>query len=181
MRNEQKSWLSFIAGEALLTLFGLSLLAHSGLRGMAFQAAKAPAKKGAPQEEVLFPHMDRALAHLRAAQHQLQEAKPWFGGHREKALEHVNVAIADVQAGITEYMAKHPSTTRNEINPENIEVKMGYHYGEAQRLIQQAQEELNKAAPIFYGKREDALNQVKAALAEMKEGAAYYNAHPHNK
>ena len=175
MRIEQKSWLCFIAGGALLSIFVLSLPANCGLRGIAFQAAK----KAAPKEEVMFPHMDQALAHLRAAQRQLQEAKPWFGDHRDKAINHLNVAIVDVQAGINEYMAKHPSATRNEINPENIEVKMGYHYGEAQKLTQQALDELNKAAAIFYGKREDAINEVKAALAEMKEGADYYNAHPH--
>jgi hypothetical protein len=123
--------------------------------------------------------MDQALAYLRAAQKQLQEAEPWFGGHREKALEHVGTAIADVQSGIAEYMAKHPSGTRNEINPDTIEVKMGYHFEEAIRLTQQAQEELNKASSIFYGKREAALNEVKAATNEMQAGVAYYRAHPH--
>jgi hypothetical protein len=162
------------------TLLGLAVFAATGSKGIGVQAAKAPARKATPQEEATFPHMDQALAYLGAAKRELQEAKPWFGDHREKALDHVNAAIKDVQSGIDEYMAKHPSATRNQINPDTIEVKMGHHFSEAQRLTQQSLDELNKASAIFYGKRDEALNEIKAAIAEMQAGDAYYKAHPQN-
>lgn len=176
-------WISYGVGGVLFTLSVLTVSATTGSKGMAMQGAKAGSKSAAPKEkeEVMFPHMDQALAYLRAAQRQLREAEPWFGGHREKAIDHIGPAIEDVQAGIAEYIAKHPSAIRNEINPDTIEVKMGYHLDEALRLTQQAQEELNKASSIFFGKREAALNEVKAAITEMQAGVAYYRAHPHNK
>lgn len=178
MSVQRKGWLSFIVGGTLLTLLGLTMFAADGFEGTTAQGAKGTSK-AASKEEAMFPHMDQALAYLRAAQRQIQEAQPWFGGHRETALGHVNAAIGDVQAGITEYMAKHPSATRNEVNPDTIEVKMGYHFPEALRLTQQAQTELNRAESVYYGKREAALNEVKAAIAEMQAGLDYYKAHPH--
>jgi hypothetical protein len=46
------------------------------------------------------PHMDRALAHLRAARAELQAAEANKGGHRERAMELTNRAIAQVEEGI---------------------------------------------------------------------------------
>jgi len=45
------------------------------------------------------PHMQAALAHLREARASLQRATPNKGGHRERAIELVNQAIAQVEAG----------------------------------------------------------------------------------
>jgi len=179
MSIQRKGWLSLIAGGALLTLSNLTMFAASGFVGTAAQGAKGTPKAASSKEEAMFPHMDQALAYLRAAQREVREAEPVFGGHRENALGHVNAAIDDVQAGINEYMAKHPSATRNQVNPDTIEVKMGYHFPEALRLTQQAQTELNRAESVYYGKREAALNDVKAAIAEMQAGLEYYKArHP---
>jgi hypothetical protein len=46
------------------------------------------------------PHMHRALNLLEAARTQLQEASHDKGGHRVKAIEHVDLAIAQVHEGI---------------------------------------------------------------------------------
>jgi len=46
------------------------------------------------------PYMDSALAHLREARASLQRATPNKGGHRERAIDLVNQAIAQVEAGI---------------------------------------------------------------------------------
>ncbi len=46
------------------------------------------------------PHMDEALADLRAARHQLEVARHDKGGHREHAIRIIDDAIAEVKAGI---------------------------------------------------------------------------------
>lgn len=46
------------------------------------------------------PHMASALSHLRSAKHELEVATPDKGGHREKAIQIVNDAITEVEAGI---------------------------------------------------------------------------------
>ena len=46
------------------------------------------------------PYMDNALRHLREAREELQRAEPNKGGHRERALELVDRAIAQVEEGI---------------------------------------------------------------------------------
>jgi hypothetical protein len=45
------------------------------------------------------PHMDRALEHLRAARAELQSAEDNKGGWRERAIAHVDRAIADTENG----------------------------------------------------------------------------------
>ncbi len=47
------------------------------------------------------PHMQSALDHLRAARKQLDVAEPDKGGHRVNALNLVNQAITEVEAGIS--------------------------------------------------------------------------------
>ena len=46
------------------------------------------------------PHMTAALAALQSAKSELQAAEHNKGGHRAKALELVNSAIGEVQAGM---------------------------------------------------------------------------------
>jgi hypothetical protein len=46
------------------------------------------------------PNMRAALAHLREAKAALQRAEHNKGGHRGKAVELINRAIAEVEAGI---------------------------------------------------------------------------------
>lgn len=46
------------------------------------------------------PHMQAALDHLRSARAELEAANSNKGGHRERAIELVDQAIAEVRAGI---------------------------------------------------------------------------------
>ncbi|EDY16844.1 hypothetical protein CfE428DRAFT_5653 [Chthoniobacter flavus Ellin428] len=55
----------------------------------------APAVKAERQ-----PRMDAALGDLQAARAKLEHAEHDKGGHREKALEMVNAAIAQIKEGI---------------------------------------------------------------------------------
>lgn len=45
------------------------------------------------------PHMQAALRHLRDARASLEKAIPNKGGHRERAIELVNQAIAQIEEG----------------------------------------------------------------------------------
>jgi hypothetical protein len=46
------------------------------------------------------PHMKAALGHLRAARAELQSAEHNKGGWRDRALDHINRAIADTEKGM---------------------------------------------------------------------------------
>lgn len=52
------------------------------------------------------PHMNAALDELRSAKSELDSANSDKGGHRVKAIELVNEAIAEVEAGI-DYARSH--------------------------------------------------------------------------
>jgi hypothetical protein len=45
------------------------------------------------------PHMEAALKHLREARASLEKAIPNKGGHRERAIDLINQAIAQVEEG----------------------------------------------------------------------------------
>jgi hypothetical protein len=52
------------------------------------------------------PHMQSALEHLRGAKHELERAEADKGGHRDRAMELTNDAIAQTEKGI-EYARHH--------------------------------------------------------------------------
>ena len=70
----------------LFLVFALGIMAASGVLIQNVQAGQ--------------PHMDAALADLRAARHQLEVAVPDKGGHRAAAIGIIDNAIAEVKAGI---------------------------------------------------------------------------------
>lgn len=61
------------------------------------QALSAEEVSAGPLDQ---PHMQSALDHLKDAKSNLEKATPDKGGHRVKALELVNTAISEVNAGI---------------------------------------------------------------------------------
>ncbi len=81
--------------------FGLS----TALVGMALGAAGtiALAKQG---------HMEEAYHHLQGAKEELQKADHDKGGHRDKALELVNRAMAEVQTGM-QFAHNHPENDQH--------------------------------------------------------------------
>jgi hypothetical protein len=82
-----------------------SAVALLGLAGISLPAVL----RGQPQP-VLHDgqqvHMKAALDALRNAKHHLEEAEADKGGHRAKAMELVNGAITETEAGIA-YAASH--------------------------------------------------------------------------
>jgi hypothetical protein len=56
----------------------------------------APAATPAPH-----PHIDEALEAMRNAKHHLETAEHDFGGHRAKAIEHLNMAIHEAEICIS--------------------------------------------------------------------------------
>jgi hypothetical protein len=83
----------------LLPLAALTLFA-----GCATETPTPPPTGGRPPTGQ--PKMREALAQLQIAREDLQKAEPNKGGHREKALQLVNEAINQVQAGAS-YAAGH--------------------------------------------------------------------------
>lgn len=65
------------------------------LTGMAIGALAAACTAGANQ-----PNMQAALNSLQAARAELIQAVPNKGGHRERAINFVNAAISETEAGI---------------------------------------------------------------------------------
>ena len=80
----------------------MNLLRMASLLGGAAVLAKAQPK----QKDAGQPKMHRALEHLEQAKTNLQEGAHDKGGHRERALQLVDQAIAEVNEGI-KYAVQH--------------------------------------------------------------------------
>lgn len=70
----------------LLTVLALAIVLAAGFVGGRLSADQ--------------PQMQKALTNLRQARQNLDRATADKGGHRERALEHVNQAINEVEEGI---------------------------------------------------------------------------------
>lgn len=68
-----------------------------GVMGLIVAAALSLPRAARAEDQ---PHMQAALDALKQAQQHLQEAQHDKGGHRSKALQHVKMAIAQVEAGM---------------------------------------------------------------------------------
>jgi hypothetical protein len=71
----------------LILAFTLGIMATSGVLIQNAQASNQP-------------RMDAALGDLRAARHELERAERDKGGHRVRAIDIIDNAIAEVKAGI---------------------------------------------------------------------------------
>ncbi len=56
--------------------------------------------RGGGEQRIDQPNMDAAMQHLRAAQQSLQAASSDKGGHRANAMQLINQAMGEIQAGI---------------------------------------------------------------------------------
>ena len=65
------------------------------LTGAAIGALAVACSAGANQ-----PNMQAALSSLQAARSEMQQARPNKGGHRERAINFINAAISETEAGI---------------------------------------------------------------------------------
>ena len=85
------------AGLALLAGILLPLVFHarpgSAQPGAPPVSARVAAASPAPQHH--HPRIEAAIRHLEEAKHELEAAPAEFHGHRVKAIEHVNRALAE--------------------------------------------------------------------------------------
>ena len=96
MKNINKTFVAGAVTGVLAAVAGAGAIAH---------ANSVPAAQPAPHfyrvnKSCDYPEMQRALKALTNAQDALSDAHHDFHGHRAKALELTNRAIAEVQAGI---------------------------------------------------------------------------------
>lgn len=83
-----------------------SALALLGLAGLSLPFGLTAQPAPTPASDLQQPHMRLALEAMRNAKKHLDEATADKGGHRVKAIEHLNLAITETQAGIA-YDASH--------------------------------------------------------------------------
>ena len=83
-----------------------SALAILGLAGLSLPFGLQAQPDRASTSDVQQPHMRLALEAMKTAKHHQDEATADKGGHRVKAMEHLNMAITETEAGIA-YDASH--------------------------------------------------------------------------
>jgi hypothetical protein len=114
------------------------------------------AASAAPPDQ---PFMEAARTDLQRAKAELQLATRDKGGHRGKAVNLVNQAIGQVNAGI-QYARRHNHVAA----PDQPHMKA------ALDSLESARNNLDKANPDKGGHRAKAIDLVKDAIAEVKAG-----------
>ena len=113
------------------------------------------------------PRMQAARADLQAARAQLRNAAADKGGHRARALEHVEAALAQVNAGIR-FDRRHDDEAFSPDQP---------HMQAALDKLQSARSNLEAATDDKGGHRVKALNHVNKAIDEVRKGIEYDRTH----
>jgi histidinol-phosphate/aromatic aminotransferase/cobyric acid decarboxylase-like protein len=116
------------------------------------------------------PHMQAARTHLQQARAQLQAASHNKGGHRTKAIEHVNNAIGLVNKGIN-FDRRHNHALSALAKAFNSVLPADQpHMQAALDHLRQAKSELELATSDKGGYRVKAIEEVNAAIDETKKG-----------
>ena len=113
------------------------------------------------------PRMQAARADLQAARAQLRGATNDKGGHRARALEHVDEALTEVNAGIR-FDRRHDEESALPDQP---------HMQAALDKLQSARSNLEAATDDKGGHRVKALAHVNKAIEEVKKGIDYDRTH----
>jgi hypothetical protein len=113
------------------------------------------------------PHMHRALHELREARTELKEASHDFGGHRVKALEAVNAAIKEIDAGL-----KAVGDNIKGAGKPAADIYKKYthhpHIHHAIHELRAAHTQLKEAKHNFGGHREAALRDIHVAIEQLE-------------
>jgi hypothetical protein len=125
--------------------------------------AAAAASAFAPDQ----PRMQAARADLQAARAQLRNATTDKGGHRNRALEHIDAALSEVAAGIR-FDRRHDDENAAPDQPR---------MQEALDKLQSARSNLEAATDDKGGHRVKALDHVNKAIDEVKKGIEYDRTH----
>jgi multidrug resistance efflux pump len=114
--------------------------------------------------------MKAARTDLQQARAQLQEAALNKGGHRVKAIEHVNRAIALVNQGIAfDRRHNHAQSALGEVF-NTITAPDQPHMQAALDHLRQAKTNLERASSDKGGYRKKAIDEVNDAIDETKKG-----------
>ena len=126
------------------------------------------------------PMIREAQQALQQARNDLQQASTQFAGHREKALEHVNLAMQETNAAL-QFAAQQGQGNSEPYNTAN---NQGYvqpmsssgnntsypRMSDAQRALEQARTALQQASNQFGGHKQNALQHIDEALQEINLG-----------
>jgi hypothetical protein len=126
--------------------------------------ASAAAYAFAPDQ----PRMQAARADLQAARAQLRNATTDKGGHRARAIEQVDAALAEVAAGIR-FDRHHDDESAPLPDQPRMEA--------AHDKLQSARSNLEAASDDKGGHRVKALDHVRKAIDEVKAGIEYDRTH----
>ena len=110
------------------------------------------------------PNMESARANLQNAKANLISAEHNKGGHRQKALNLVNQAIAEVNKGIGFARRHNHANAGFEVLPDQP------HMDAALSFLKSAKSDLDKATPDKGGHRANALNLINQAIDEVNLG-----------
>ena len=113
------------------------------------------------------PRMHSARADLQAARAQLRNATADKGGHRARALEQTEAALAEVNAGIR-FDRRHDDEAFSPSQP---------HMQAALDKLQSARSNLEAATDDKGGYRIKALEHVNKAIDEVQKGIDYARTH----
>jgi hypothetical protein len=116
------------------------------------------------------PYMKAARANLQQARAQLQAATHNKGGHRVKAIDYVNAAIAEVNQGIAfDRRHNHAQAAPGGIFSLAASTDQP-HMQSALDLLRQAKSNLESATADKGGHRVKAIDYVNKAIDEVKKG-----------
>jgi hypothetical protein len=116
------------------------------------------------------PYMRAARVDLQQARAQLQAAAPNKGGHRVKAIEHVNNAIALVNYGIAhDRRHNHVQRMLGEVF-NTVTAADQPHMQAALDHLRQAKSNLERATSDKGGYRRKAIGEVNNAIDETRKG-----------
>jgi hypothetical protein len=116
-----------------------------------------------------FPHMHHAMASLREARKDMDDAEDIFKGHKQDAIDHVDGAIHAVEAGLKEHddEAALPAALPSACNLDDEKFP---HMRHALDRLKNAKEELEAAEPIFAGHRDEAIEHTDKAIKQIEDG-----------
>lgn len=115
------------------------------------------------------PMMQAARADLQTARRELQAAIADKGGHRVKAINLVNSAISEVNAGIA-YDRRHNHAVTVTVEDLFAATPDQPHMERAKDALESAKNNLERATADKGGHRAKALEYVRDAIDEVKKG-----------
>jgi hypothetical protein len=163
-------------------LIGVTLLSTSPLEGSdkpkkakpkAVPKATTPKATTPNQVKASNDHIYKAIQVLHVARHNANSAphtNDRFGGHRNKAVEHMGHAIKELENALK--FAKAPPAKLGKVTANNMPME------HALKMANDSLGHAAAAAPIYDWHRARAIERLEYTTKELTEGIAFYAAHP---